>query len=116
MQTAKHVHRNILVTSKTRGTYRSTVCAVGFRLSYIYTQTSRSTTQLPIKTEAKDNSGHVWSFMVLSGQRHGAGRCRLLIQPIKDNTVQMLSGKDKGSLHARWQMAASFTPFNTLSF
>lgn len=54
--------------------------------------------------------------MVHCGQRHSAGPRCLLIQPIKDNTVQMLSEKDKDSSRACWQMVASSTPFNTPLF
>ncbi len=41
------------------------VCVVVFLWSYIYTHRPCSTTQLLIKTQAKDNSGNIWSLIYL---------------------------------------------------
>lgn len=62
-----------------------------------------STTQLPIKTRAKDNSGSTCRDVVLCDWCHGAGLCSLLIQLVKINSVQMLSGEGCGLF--RWLLA-----------
>lgn len=105
MNKFKHFRKKTLqVARKMLCLWLSEVFVVGRNYTYIYT--GPCSTKRRIKTQP--STTHYWDFMVLCGRDYRAGLCYRLNQPIKDNHVLMLSGKDKGSFFACWQMVASF--------
>lgn len=83
----------------------SEVFVVGRNYTYIYTQAPVVQNGELKHNQARLITGTLWSFVAGTTEQVDA---TAWTQPIKDNHVLMLSGKDKGSFFACWQMVASF--------